>query len=121
MTSMVVMRSAYAVLDVDKRAEYIKECQRVIYEDCVESVIAYPMLLQAYNTDKWTGWLETFNGNGPAFETQFSQKSLLNVSQRVTEEQKSSVTWVWAVVVGAAAIAGAIVVLLRRRHPEEEA
>jgi peptide/nickel transport system substrate-binding protein len=110
-------------LDVDKRAEYIKECQRVIYGDCVESVIAYPMLLQAYNTDKWTGWLETFHGNGPAFETQFSQKSLLNVSQRVAEEQKSSVTWVWAVA-AAAAVAVCVfvaIVVRRRRRSEEEA
>ncbi len=108
-------------LDKDKRAQFVMEAQKVMYENCPESVIAYPTLLQAYNTEKWTGWLRTLNGKGPVVMTQDTQKSYLDVAPKAVAEGGKSLTWIWGIAV-AAVIAGVTVVMLRRRRrPEEEA
>ena len=51
-------------LDPDQRAEYIKQMQAVMYEDCPGFTTVFPLKLEAYRTDKWEGWERCNNGNG---------------------------------------------------------
>ncbi len=38
-----------------------------MYEDCPCIVLAHPYKLDAYRTDKWTGWQRAGYGEGAAF------------------------------------------------------
>jgi peptide/nickel transport system substrate-binding protein len=52
-------------MDPDKRADLIHQMQQVMYEDCPVIVTTHPLKLQAYRTDKWTGWERCNFGEGP--------------------------------------------------------
>lgn len=43
-------------LDTEKRVETVYEMQRIVYEDTPYIVLFYDNLLEAYRTDKFTGW-----------------------------------------------------------------
>ena len=41
--------------------------QQIMYQQTPWIVLAYPDYLEAYNTARWTGWQQMFDGSGPAF------------------------------------------------------
>lgn len=45
-----------SILDLDERAEVIKEMQRIVYEASPYVVLYYDTSLQAYRSDRWTGF-----------------------------------------------------------------
>lgn len=47
-----------AILDLDERAAMVKEMQRMVYEDSPYVVLYYDTNLQAYRSDRWTGFVK---------------------------------------------------------------
>ncbi len=95
--------------------------QQLMYQQTPWVVLTYPDYLEAYNTTKWTGWTQMFNGTGPAFNTEGFIASYLNLRPKTATAGGGSSN---AALIGAAAAAvvvvALVVVLLRRRRPQAE-
>ena len=116
-----------AEMDLDKRAEYIKQMQAVMYEDCPGITTVFPLKLEAYRTDKWDGWERCNSGNGGAFLAASMPWPYSGLTPKVADEAQSSSSSTTTVAI-VAAVAVVVVVLvvvfvsLRRRggHALEE-
>ncbi len=113
-----------ATLDPQARKELIWRMQQIIYEQTPWVVLTYPEHLEAYRTDKWTGWTRVMAGNGPAFYTAGNIDTYLNLEPKAVEAASggSSLTMV-LIVVGAIAVLAIAVLALwlpRRKHAMEE-
>lgn len=49
-------------MDKEKRAQIVNEMQKMFYDDGGYIILWYQDKLQAYRTDKWTGWVECPGG-----------------------------------------------------------
>ena len=113
-------------IDPNQRAEVVKQMQEVMYEDCPCIVLSHPYKLQAYRTDKWTGWQRARYGTGPAFVSGNTPYIYQNLEPRTATASggglSSTLTLVIVVVaaVAAAAVAFFLVLRGRRRRAEEE-
>jgi peptide/nickel transport system substrate-binding protein len=110
-------------LDPDQRAEVIKQQQQVMYEDSPCIVFVHSYKLEAYRTDKWTGWQRAGYGAGPAF---YAGAPLIyqNLEPRTATTSEGGLSSTWIVVLVVAAITAAVVAILlvlrgRRRRAEE--
>jgi peptide/nickel transport system substrate-binding protein len=111
-------------MDPQKRAEYVWRMQQVMYADNPQSVLVYPLLLQAYNTARWTGWHRVLRDTGPALYTTASQKSYLFLKPVASEQSAGSGSaslWIVVAVVAALVAVAVVVIVLRRRRRAEEA
>lgn len=111
-------------IDPDERAEVVKQMQEVMYEDSPCIVLAHPYKLEAYRTDKWTGWQRAGYGQGPAFFAGAVPYLYQNVEPKTGTATGggASSTWIVALVVVAIAAAGVAILLVlrgRRRRAEE--
>jgi peptide/nickel transport system substrate-binding protein len=111
-------------LDPDQRAEVVKQQQQVMYEDSPCIVFAHPYRLEAYRTDKWTGWQRARYGTGPAFLAQSIPYLYQNLEPKTAAESGGGPSSTWIVVIVGIAIAAAVVAILlvlrgRRRRAEE--
>ena len=115
-----------AQLDPQQRNDLIGRMQQIIYEQTPWVVLTYPEHLEAYNTDRWTGWTRVMNGSGPAIYSAGNIDTYLNLQPRAkTAANVSSSNLVPIVTaVGLAAVAIAVVVWIvarnRRRRDVEE-
>ena len=110
-------------LDLQARKDLVWRMQQIMYQQAPWIVLTYPYLLEAYNTQKWTGWTRSLNGNGPAVVyCGGSIASYLNLRPRsVSSGSTGSSAWIGAVI---AAVAAVVVVLIwhvrrRRKHVVE--
>jgi peptide/nickel transport system substrate-binding protein len=101
-------------LDVEKRTELIWKCQEIIYDRTPEMALVYPHYMQAYNTDKWTGWTRVMDGNGPAFWAVDNQDTYLNLKPKTATEEGGGHAGLWvAVIIIALLVVVAAVLLIR--------
>ena len=110
-------------LDPDQRAEIVKQQQQVMYEDSPCIVLTHPYKLEAYRTDKWTGWQRAGYGEGPAF---MGNVPLLyqNLEPKTAAASGGGLSSTLILVIVAVAVAAAVVAILlvlrgRRRRAEE--
>jgi peptide/nickel transport system substrate-binding protein len=109
-------------LDPYKRAELIKQEQQVMYEDSPCIVFAHPYVLEAWRTDKWTGWQRAGYGKGPAVMPG-AMYAYQNVEPKTATASEGGLSSTWIVVVVVVAIAAAVVAFLlvrRARHARAE-
>ena len=110
---------------LDERATIVDQMQQILYEDRPELVLWYDQYLQAYRSDKWTGFVEQPSEGGTIL-FQYGHYSDLNI-QPVSAAGGggassagggvSPIVWIAIAVVVVLAIA---VVVGRRRGAEEE-
>ena len=113
-----------ATLDTDTRATLIHRMQQILYEQTPWVVLTYPEHLEAYNTDRWTGWTRVMSGNGPAFYSAGNIDTYLNLmprtAQKSTGAQGLTIAIVVSVVVIALGVGAWLVVRRRPRRMVEE-
>ncbi|MGZ4108107.1 MAG: ABC transporter substrate-binding protein [Actinomycetota bacterium] len=63
-------------LDHTKRVDLVDQAQQMFYDDCAYLIMWYQSKLQAYRTDRWTGWADT--PGGVVFN--FTRANYLNVT-----------------------------------------
>jgi peptide/nickel transport system substrate-binding protein len=63
-------------LDQPTRVDLVHQAQQLFYDDCAYIVMWYQSKLQAYRTDRWTGWTETPGG----IVFNFTRANYLNVT-----------------------------------------
>jgi len=112
-------------MDPDKRAELIHQMQQVMYEECPLIVTTHPLKLEAYNTEKWTGWTRCNFGQGPAFCGASGTWEFTGLKPRTVAETSGGTNvglWI-GIGVAATVVVGLIVFFVlrgRRGGPAEE-
>jgi peptide/nickel transport system substrate-binding protein len=106
---------------VDQRAQIVDQMQQIIYNDRPELVLWYDNYLQAYRSDRWTGFVQQPEGQGTIL-FQYGHYSDLNI-RRITGASTSSgegiPAWVWIALAAVVVLIGAFVVFRRRREEED--
>jgi peptide/nickel transport system substrate-binding protein len=109
-------------LDPTKRFEVVHEMERMLYEDAHYAVLWYPATLQAYRTDRFTGYQPQPAPKGDLL-TGYSRNAVLSIRPvsegSAARETRGIPGWVWIVIAGAVVVIGGGVALLRRRGVEE--
>jgi peptide/nickel transport system substrate-binding protein len=107
---------------VEDRAAIVSQMQQIIYNDRPELVLFYDNYLQAYRSDKWTGFVHQPEGQGTIL-FQYGHYSDLQIQPRTgvaTGGDAGGVpVWVW-IAIGVIVVAVVVVALSRRRREEEE-
>ena len=111
-----------ATIDPQARQTPISQMQQIMYQQTPWVVLAYPDYLEAYNTTKWTGWQQMFDGSGPAFYAEGFIGSYLNLQPRTAAAGGGSGDTALIVAAAALVVVAAVVgvLLLRRRTPRVE-
>jgi len=110
-------------IDPTERKALIDQMQQITYEQSPYSVLAYPKGLEAVDTSRWEGWVQSPSGTGSAIYSVDNIDSYLYVHPKAGAEAESTAPRaVWPVVIGAVAVAAVVValVLLRRRRTQVE-
>jgi len=106
-------------LDSEQRAEIIKQEQQVMYEDCPCIVVAHSNRLEAWRTDKWTGWQRAKYGTGPAFHAGAIPYLYQNVKPRsaaATDGGSNAGLWIAIGVAAALVVAVSVFFVVRSRR-----
>nr|WP_221219386.1 ABC transporter substrate-binding protein [Prauserella isguenensis] len=61
-------RQQLAEMDIDKRAEFVKQAQELYYKAAPSVVIGYEQALEAYRSDRWDGFPRQPKGEGVIME-----------------------------------------------------
>jgi peptide/nickel transport system substrate-binding protein len=115
-------------LDLDERAETIKEMQRIAYEENPYVIFYYDNQFEAYRTDRLTGWTETPTSTEdgqvlftPAPVTYLNLRPLgAEAGGSGDDGDTSPLVWV-VVAIGAMVLVGVGIRIARRRSAEERA
>jgi len=110
--------------DITRRKVYIDAMQKILYRDDPYVVLWYNVNLQAYRTDRWTGYALAPTGGGAPFWNQLRASYIglrpLQALRAPTPAPGASQAWVWPLV-AALIVAGAVAfALLRRRRKTAE-
>jgi peptide/nickel transport system substrate-binding protein len=114
----------------DQRKQIVDQMQNMIYDDIPEIVLFYSNDLQAYRSDRWTGWVPQptpdANGEGGSLLFQYGNYSYLNVHPvtgggGATSGGSSGISsGVWIAIIAAIIVIGGGLALMRRRRSDED-
>lgn len=106
----------FAELDANKRADMVWKMQQIMYDQSPQITLTYPDYLQAYNTEKWTGWTRMFGGTGGAFYLAGDIDTYLNLEPvTVAKSSTNKTAIISAVIAVALCVAGLVWWLVARR------
>lgn len=111
--------------DIEKRAELVKRMQRILYTDAPVITLRYRNVLEAYRSDRWTGFVEQPEGDGMIYG-QMGNWSFLSARPVAPKEAAADTGGVSSgtlLGLGAAAVVlagGAAWYVWRRRTTEDE-
>jgi peptide/nickel transport system substrate-binding protein len=57
---------AATTIDQAKRIPLVQQAEKIFYDSSPYAIMAYPYQLEAWNTNKWTGWTQAPAGTGSA-------------------------------------------------------
>jgi peptide/nickel transport system substrate-binding protein len=106
---------------VDERQQVVSQMQQTLYDDRPEIVLWYNNYLQAYRSDRWTGFEKQPAGDG-AILFQYGHYSDLNITRVAGASEGSGEgipVWVW-IAIGVVVVAIGAFVFARRKREEED-
>jgi peptide/nickel transport system substrate-binding protein len=116
-----------STLDPEQRKVKIDEMQRYIYDQVPVLALAYPKILEAYRTDRFTGWTPAPGDDGPVVfgYGDWTYLNLRPVAGTAADEAGGSggggtPVGVW-IGIGSLVLLGAGWAVMRRRRDDEEA
>jgi peptide/nickel transport system substrate-binding protein len=114
----------------EERQAIIEQMQQIFYEEVPQVVLWYDNDLQAYRSDRWSGFVRSpepdAEGNGGSLLYQYTPYSYVTIAPAsesagsVSGGGISPLVWV-GIVLAAVAVVGGVLVARRRREYEEEA
>jgi len=115
-------------IDVAKRGESLTRMQQIIYAGSPYLLFTYPAQLEAYNTDKWEGWVPApqgvpgYSGSVMYFYPNIDTYFTVKPKTAIAASGSSDTTLIIVLVAAAAVIVGvaAWIVLRRRARTVEE-
>jgi peptide/nickel transport system substrate-binding protein len=111
------------ILDPAARAELIKQMQLQVYEDVPYIVLFYDNILQAYRSDRWTGFVPQPKEQGDLLATPYSFLGLRPIADDSGGSSGGggvSTGLIVGLAAAAIVVIGGIVLLTRRRGSEED-
>jgi peptide/nickel transport system substrate-binding protein len=112
-------------LDPAKRKEYVDEAQVLVAKEQPLIVIANWSDLQAYRSDRWTGFHPVPNADTGlllfGYGTIQTYMELTPVAGAGQSGSSGLPAWVWIAIVGGIVVIGGIVIMVRRGKESEEA
>ena len=109
-------------VDPAQRQQIIHQMQQILYRDSPYSILWYNALIQAFNTDKWTGYSSVpVGGDGAAFRNMLRDTyvDLKPVTATESASSGSNTGLIAGIVVGVLAVI-VVVALVARRRPRRE-
>ncbi len=108
-------------MDRDERRQVVFEAQQYVYDQIPGVVLAYPGWLQAYRTDRFTGWVPAPGPHG-YLTPSYNYDSLVELRAVSAEAAEASGTvgvpgWIW--VVGIALLGSVAWIVVRRGRKGE--
>jgi peptide/nickel transport system substrate-binding protein len=114
-------QQAAAVIPAERQA-IVRKMQQILYKDAVYDVLWYNVLIQAYRSDKWTGYVTVPPGGKGAPFRNMLRTTYIDLKPRASAAAKSggsSTGVIFGVVVAAVVVVGVALVLVRRRRPQQ--
>ena len=114
-------QQAAAVVPADRQA-IVRKMQQILYKDAVYDVLWYNVLIQAYRSDRWSGYVTVPPGAKGAPFRNMLRTTYIDLKPRtatVTGSGGGSTGVIVGVVVAAVVVIGVVVVLMRRRQPRQ--
>ncbi len=112
-----------AATDLNKRQAIIYQMQQIIYKQIPEVVLYYDDFLEAYRSDRWTGFQISPQPNGYLLN-QYSSYSVLTLRPLSASQANAGSggisAGVWVGVVAAIVVIVGLVIMARRRGPRED-
>jgi len=112
-----------ATIDPAQRKTLIDEMQQIVYQESPYVILAYPKGLEAENTSRWEGWVQSPSGTGSAIFSVDNIDSYLFVHPKAgTAAPTKSANSLVPIALGAAAVLViiVIVVIVRRARGRVE-
>jgi peptide/nickel transport system substrate-binding protein len=117
-------------IDETKRIPIVQQMQQIFYQGAAYAILAYPYQLEAYNTDKWQGWVHV-PGAAPDGQQGAVIYNYNNIdtyrfvepkAAAATTAKKPLVNWTWLAVGlgGALIMLGVMFWLSRHIKPRQE-
>jgi peptide/nickel transport system substrate-binding protein len=109
-------------LDPQARKDMFLRMQEIMYEESPVIFMAYPKMLEAYNTGQWTGWVHSPAKTGGVLFTSDNIDSYLFVHPKpAVVEGGTNIGAIVGGIVGGVVVIGAVIwLLVRRRRPHAE-
>ena len=111
---------AAAVLPEQRRA-IIQHMQQILYQDAPYDVLWYNVLIQAFRTDRWTGYTLVPPGQGGAPLRNMLRDTYVDLKPKTAaaaESGGSSTGVIIGIIVAAVVVIGIVVLFVRRRRPQ---
>lgn len=108
-------------VDPAQRQQIVKQMQQILYADAPYSILWYNTLIQAFRTDRWTGYSSVpTGGNGAAFRNMLRDTylHLKPVTATATTTGGSNTGVIVAAVIAVVVVVAIVVVVLLRRRPK---
>ena len=118
-----LVEQQHTELDHDKRAELVRQALAINYQDVPNITLWYPDQLEAYRSDRFTGFTKMPEDGGiiASQSGYWGFQSIEPVSTTESSATSGSTAWIWGVGgVAVVGIAAAFVVRARRSHTAEE-
>jgi len=112
-----VVSQMLTTIDPHARKPLIDKLQQIMYQQSPWIVLTHPYYLEAFSTDRWTGWPEANNGHDAPIATYSINRYLdLRPLETSTTQSESNMSLIALIIlVVAVLVVVAIVVFLRRR------
>jgi peptide/nickel transport system substrate-binding protein len=114
------IQQAQAV-DPAQRQQIVHQMQQILYADSPYSILWYNTLIQAFRTDRWTGYSSVPSGGGGAAFRNMLRDTYIDLKPKAATAPTtggSSTGKIVAIVVAVAAVIGIVAVVLLRRRPK---
>jgi len=112
-------QQAAAVIPADRQA-IVRKMQQILYHDAVYDVLWYNVLIQAYRTDKWTGYATVPASAGGAPFRNMLRTTYVDLKPKAAAAAKSggsSTGLIVGIVIAVLVVLGIVLLLRRRRRP----
>jgi peptide/nickel transport system substrate-binding protein len=114
----------YATMDRDARLTIVQEAQQRAYEQIPGVVLAYPNWIEAYRSDRFTGWVPSPGADGYLLPT-YNYDTLVEL-EPVTGSAGAPASpgvpgWVWAAAAAGVVVVIVVIMTASRRRGREDA
>ncbi len=103
-------------MDPAKRLAMIHRMQEIFYVDAPEVILDYPKDLEAYNVDKWQGWVR-YNGGAVIYSNDNIDSYLFLKPMEKAASSNSSTLLTAGIVIAAVLVIGIVGFVMMRRRP----
>jgi len=103
-------------IDDAKRIPLVQQAQQIFYEASPYIIFSYPAQLEAWNSDKWTGWTKAPAGDGAAIYNYNNIDTYKNLASNTGAAASGTPASLWiAIAAVAVAVVVVLIVVMRRR------